>query len=245
MCGFKLNYMLNKIIFVFVFSFFQIYAQNNIEVIYKTSFNGSFLTGDNKNNEHLKALNEGLEEKIGTLGFQLIINNQKSLFKSIPEMEKDGETTGQKMAKIVVGYDVRYYTDLNKKKIIQELQITDKKSKVDLGFNTFNWTYENNEKIINGYKCYLAKTKYGTLDVYAWYCPALPYSFGPTEFCNLPGLILELQKGNVIYLASKILFSSTKSINFEISEFETISKETRDEISNKQREYIRSTLIKE
>jgi GLPGLI family protein len=217
--------------------FFQIlFSQKNIEVVYKTNFNGSFLSSENKKNDNLKNLNEGLEEKISTLEFQLLINDQKSLFKSIPEMEKDGETTGQKMAKIVVGYDNVYYTDLKVEKIIIEEPSLDTKNKVDLGFNTFKWEFLNETKEINGYKCYLAKTMFAHLTVFAWYCPQLPYSFGPMEFCNLPGLILELQKGNLIFQAEKIKFNSTINLDFDIKKIKTITKEERDILLKKQRE---------
>jgi GLPGLI family protein len=228
---------MKNILFILLFQI--LFSQKNIEVIYKTNFNGSFLSIENKKNDNLKNLNQGLEEKISTLKFQLIINDQKSLFKSIPEMEKDGETTGQKMAKIVVGYENKYYTDLEFKKIIIQEPSLDTNNQVDLGFNTFKWEFLNETKEINGYRCYLAKTMFSHLPVYAWYCPKLPYSFGPMEFCKVPGLILELQKGNLIFQAEKIIFNSTIKLDFDIKKIKTITKEEREIILKNQRESIR------
>lgn len=223
--------------FLFFLLFFQtLFSQSTIEVVYKSSFNGDFLSKENKDNPNLKTFNNGIENKISTLKFQLLINENKSLFKSIPEMEREGETTGEKMAKIVTGFENKYYTDLKLKKIIIDEVFADKNDKVDLGFDTYKWEFLNETKEINGYKCYLAKTKFAHLDVFAWYCPKLPYSFGPMEFSNLPGLVLELQKGNVIFQVEKITLDSKNKIDFDITKFQTITKEERDLYLKKQRE---------
>lgn len=227
-----------KVLF-FILFFQSIVAQNTVEVLYKTSFNGDFLSKENKESKESifkKNLFNGIESKISTLHFQLIVSENKSLFKSIPEMEKEGETTGEKMAKIVTEFDNKYYTDLKLKKIIIDELSIDKNNKVDLGFDSFKWEFLNETKEINGYKCYLAKTKYAHLDVFAWYCPKLPYSFGPMEFSNLPGLVLELQKGNVVFLAEKIIFDSKNKLDFDLTKFQTITKEERDIYLKKQRE---------
>lgn len=223
--------------FLFFLLFFQtLFSQKTIEVVYKSSFNGDFLSKENKDNPNLKTFNNGIENKISTLKFQLLINENKSLFKSIPEMERESETTGEKMAKIVTGFENKYYTDIKLKKIIIDEVFADKNDKVDLGFDTYKWEFLNETKEINGYKCYLAKTKFAHLDVFAWYCPKLPYSFGPMEFSNLPGLVLELQKGNVIFQVEKITLDSKNNMDFDITKFQTITKEQRDIYLKKQRE---------
>lgn len=229
---------MRNLFFILFFILFcqSVVSQNTIEIIYKTSFNGDFVSKENKESNHQKTFFNGIESKISTLQFQLIVSENKSLFKSIPEMEREGETTGEKMAKIVTEFENKYYTDLIlKKNIIEELQ-DDKKIKVDLGFDHYKWEFLNETKEINGYKCYLAKTKFAHLDVFAWYCPKLPYSFGPMDFNNLPGLVLELQKGNIIFLAEKIIFDSKNKIDFDITKFQTITKEERDLYLKKQRE---------
>lgn len=66
--------------------------------------------------------------------------------------------------------------------------------------------------MIQNFKCYKATTKIKfnngvgdfTRDVTAWYCPSLPFSFGPKGYSGLPGLILELQENNVVFGAKKI-----------------------------------------
>ena len=40
--------------------------------------------------------------------------------------------------------------------------------------------------------------------VIAWYCPEIPYKFGPAGYGGLPGMILELQEKNNVFGAIKI-----------------------------------------
>jgi hypothetical protein len=75
------------------------------------------------------------------------------------------------------------------------------------------WSFHNETKIIESFKCYKATTiiKFNNgvgdfqINVVAWYCPEIPYSFGPKGYI-LPGLILELQERNVVFGTKKITF---------------------------------------
>lgn len=80
-----------------------------------------------------------------------------------------------------------------------------------------NWVLTDETKKIDNYTCYKATTEYvvvnsrGTFKhpVIAWFCPELPYSFGPAGYDGLPGLILELQEWNNVFGAIKIEFKSS------------------------------------
>ena len=41
-----------------------------------------------------------------------------------------------------------------------------------------------------------------------WYCPSIPFNFGPKGYTGLPGLILELQVRNITWGATKIELSN-------------------------------------
>ena len=73
------------------------------------------------------------------------------------------------------------------------------------------WTLVNEIKTIDGYKCYKATTpkfnngkKFDSGIVTAWYTPEIPFSFGPTGYSGLPGLILELQNDKATFFVKKI-----------------------------------------
>jgi GLPGLI family protein len=79
-----------------------------------------------------------------------------------------------------------------------------------------NWILTNETKLIDNYLCYKATNiftvnngeKIFNHPVIAWYCPKLPYPYGPIGYGNLPGLILELQVRNVVYGAKSIQINS-------------------------------------
>lgn len=81
-----------------------------------------------------------------------------------------------------------------------------------------NWEITNESKLIGEYLCYKATTtkKVQKTDrevietVTAWFCPALPYSFGPSKYAGLPGLILELQEKNIVFVVKSIRLNNNE-----------------------------------
>jgi GLPGLI family protein len=71
--------------------------------------------------------------------------------------------------------------------------------------DTLKWKLTNETKTIDNYTCYKATSSYQidnglklyTNNVVAWYCPALPFQYGPKGFGGLPGLIFEIQDQRV------------------------------------------------
>lgn len=69
-----------------------------------------------------------------------------------------------------------------------------------------NWIMTSESKYIQNYLVYKASqtisynigAKQKSKTVIAWYCPELPFGFGPKGYGGLPGLIIELQDDNTI-----------------------------------------------
>ncbi|WP_396179184.1 GLPGLI family protein [Flavobacterium sp.] len=86
------------------------------------------------------------------------------------------------------------------------------------------WTLTNESKEIDGYLCYKAVNIDRVVNgssvfehpIIAWYCPKLPFSYGPIGYGNLPGLILQLQVRNVVYGVSKIDFDADNLPDYSI-----------------------------
>lgn len=81
------------------------------------------------------------------------------------------------------------------------------------GWHT-KWKITGDSKEISGYKCFKATRDDLSLDldrnnrkysVVAWFCPELPFPFGPIKYGGLPGLILELQTYTAVYGAKYIV----------------------------------------
>tara|TARA_R110000868_G_scaffold5985_4_gene34742 strand:- start:2732 stop:3445 length:714 start_codon:yes stop_codon:yes gene_type:complete len=65
----------------------------------------------------------------------------------------------------------------------------------------YNWILEDKSQTIAGYLCKKAKTErtlFGRKQyIIAWYCEDLPINDGPMDFNGLPGLILQIEIGNM------------------------------------------------
>ena len=80
------------------------------------------------------------------------------------------------------------------------------------GWHT-GWEITNESKEIAGYTCFKAvRDNLGVkrngiakrYPVVAWFCPELPFAFGPMKYGGLPGLILEVQTHLVLFGARSI-----------------------------------------
>lgn len=60
--------------------------------------------------------------------------------------------------------------------------------------------------------------------VIAWYAPEIPISNGPQTYGGLPGLILELHAGKIIYLCSEITLNPKKPIKIKVPKGKTITQ---------------------
>lgn len=107
------------------------------------------------------------------------------------------------------------------------------RDKIILDNNVFNWTFVNESKKIDNYICYKAIGKAKDLWddennseqlVEVWYCPELPYPFGPNMYQGLPGLVvLAIQNNEITYKLEKIEFNVPEKLPLNILEAETIN----------------------
>lgn len=144
------------------------------------------------------------------LSFELLFNKESAIFSS-----NDGLEVGSQdvfMSKISAGYmnEVFQYKDFSLCAVN--------------GFGNYllktdavkDWVLVNETKEIQGFLCFKATaSKKGAntgaiFPVIAWYCPKIPFSYGPNGYGNLPGLILELQVRNVVYGVKKIDLNLSK-----------------------------------
>lgn len=223
-------------IIIFLFCCLTANAQKNIkgEVIYK------YLVTENlKNNEKLdeasqkmyKRFTNYLNNNQSSISFQLSFNKSASYYKMIDVLEKEGDITFE-FASMMVGGDEEVYTSLESKdQIIVKEVLGDSYLIKDSLRN--DWVLTSESKVINNYTCFKAtrtiKNVKDNLEIMAWYCPELPYNFGPRGYAGLPGLILELTQKNITYKVESIrikpeskydIKKPTKGIKITHKEFE-------------------------
>ncbi|SHL48531.1 GLPGLI family protein [Flavobacterium xanthum] len=177
------------------------------------------------NNATLKSFLEKSIVDAKKLTFQLIITENGSKFYNEEILDSDIAINSQRFTLAMANY-VGIVFSLKEKLLFQ---------KEMLGENIYgeealksNWILTNETKLIDNYLCYKATNVFTVINgtkvfnhpVIAWYCPQLPYPYGPAGYGNLPGLILELQVRNAVYGAKSIHLNS--NLNFDIKSLEKL-----------------------
>lgn len=189
-----------------------------------------------KDNSMLRDLFNNAVENAKSQRFTLLVNNDGSKFFFNEALSLDGNIT---TTPLFANYDGITYTlngDLFTQAATLGTNIYVKKKQID------NWSITTETKLIDNYKCYKATNIYQVISpnkvfnhpVVAWFCPDLPYKYGPNGYNNLPGLILELQVRNCVYGVRKIDFNSEESFSVkEIQNIKVLSEKERDDIIEK------------
>jgi len=117
-----------------------------------------------------------------------------------------------------------FYKDLITKRYVNQKDLFGRKFIIQDELKTINWQKTDEVKTIGKYVCFKATAqisntnKYDddnqgeTITVVAWYTLDIPVAQGPGMYWGLPGLILEVQSEDVVYLCSKIELSQTDDI---------------------------------
>ena len=211
------------LILTFIFTFNSLYSQSG-QVFYEAISKKYPETKENKADAYIAEL-----ENTKIL-LELKFNNTVSYFTKANLRKGDEFNLGEEGLSILIGYEELYYN------LKDKLLFSDYGEFLIKTPSNHNWNISSESKKIDNYLCYKAtytesytardgKTKERVIT--AWFCPELPYPFGPLEFNGLPGLILELEKnGNKVVAKSIIL--SKKEIELKIPNKKTITKEEYD-----------------
>lgn len=206
--------ILYKIIYLLFLSSFYSFAQiNSCQITYGLIIaDDDLVSKDKKINDLFKKGQVGANK----LFFELNANNEESLFK-LKEKINDQESEMAQM--LTLATNVYYVTSKSDEKI---KQLNNHLGQYIINYtNKTEWKLTNESKYIDSHLCFKAtaeqvvtysKATY-THPIIAWYCPSIPFNFGPIGYNGLPGLILELQERFAIYGAKKI---DLKTVNIII-----------------------------
>lgn len=155
-----------------------------------------------------------MEDQARVIRPQLKFNNNSAVF----YMEGIVSVEAEMASMLYCNCDLPIYTDLSANKTYKESQagvISDAGEFIIEREILKNWTITNETKLIDTYKCIKAtQTIYSQEGmpqlVTAWFCPELSYPYGPNGFSGLPGLIVELQKDNVVFGLESLKYSDKK-----------------------------------
>jgi len=171
------------------------------------------------------------QENAKFLEFELIFNGTSSYFYKIDNLD-----VGENDLNFSLSFaNYRGKTFQDEKFNFSQIEYEGKKFLIKEERN-LSWEYTNETKWIDGYLCYKATTNYIVTNpvrefkhpVIAWYCPTLPYQYGPNGYGGLPGLIFQLQERNVIFGLTKI---NLENINNTIPVLEVGKAITKEQLS--------------
>lgn len=213
----------------FKISFFSLFflVSTNISfsqtVIIDYVFNSGYLNEKDsvQSNSKEESIYDNLNLKLlNSLKYQLVHSDNKSIFlssenSSIFQDVEDDVTMDLDNFKISKFTSV-VYKDFSQNKILQREYILDKQFIIDDSLNSYKWIFLDEEKIINGIKCKLARSVdvFGT-NIHAWFSLDFPIPNGPSIYHGLPGLIIQIESEKFsFYLTSIKIVKSKTDISF-------------------------------
>ncbi|WP_055436297.1 GLPGLI family protein [Lacinutrix algicola] len=158
-----------------------------------------------------------IDEILETFVFKLQANETESLFRLEENLQIKEEFNYNLAKALIVDGDNEYYTSKVSKRAITQKKFADNFFIIETELNGYNWKITKQTKKIKNYTCYKAtriiqqtlhkKQQIIDVEVVAWFCSEINYSFGPIGNYGLPGLILELNIGNLNFYVKKIEFN--------------------------------------
>jgi GLPGLI family protein len=155
-----------------------------------------------------------------------------------------------------------YYKNIQEKRFVNQTEIMGKRFLVKDSLPDYSWELSSETKNIGNYTCYKAtyskevenknitfkdgdsveSIKKETIVTTAWYTPQIPVSNGPETYQGLPGLILEINDGKMVFVCTEIILNSSEKNNIleptkgkmvSQNKFIKIQKEKSDELMEK------------
>lgn len=156
---------------------------------------------------------ESADKLVERIKIELVFNDSISVFKL--EDGFNSSSYEEKIAVVKAGLSVPRFMDLKQNKSFFNNKgnpIVGEKEFLIYDNLDFDWKILNEEKLINNLRVIkaigTANKEQKNVTVTAWFAPELPYRFGPYGIGNLPGLILEMQIGNIQYVAREIILKN-------------------------------------
>lgn len=204
----------------------------------------------NMNDEMQKQIQEQLRKQFQQ-EYTLTFNKNESIYKQNEKLDAPSPIASSGFSiKISQGSDVMY-------KNVKENRYTNKTEtygKLFLIKDTLSnrkWELVNETKNIGDYTCFKAifKDDYTTQTITedgkveevtkertttVWYTPQIPVNNGPSDFYGLPGLILEVNEGDLTLVCTKIVINPKEAVKIiEPTKGKEVSQAKYDEIMDK------------
>ena len=197
--------------FLILFFGFSLNAQS-LEVVYGVSTELSLTKEQlekipSQIREHYKQSFKNLKH----IKYRLQINDHESLFKMQESMDNEA-LSGFAFTRIMAGFSGTYYSNDLEDICLNQTNAFGRDFIISSKMSSMKWQLSKEQKTIKGFKVYKAtgfetiKNNSGEheISIIAWYTPEINLAFGPANYGNLPGLILELERNKKTYTVESI-----------------------------------------
>lgn len=173
--------------------------------------------------------------------YDLHFNKNELLFKEKEKLAAPGNSMFENASVSSFGGIGILYQNLKENLEIHQSEILGKMFLVSDTLQKHEWTLEKETKNIGEYVCFKATLTTVLEDketgenkesvVTAWYTPQIPVAGGPSGHGGLPGLILEVQSGDVTYLCNQIVLNPKAGVTIAPpNKGKAVSKDEFEEI---------------
>lgn len=204
--------------------------------------------------------------------FVLNFNKYESLYLQEEKLEAPKPNSSMNVVVFKGNTDGKKYKNVKEKIQISEEDVFGKEFLIVDSLKVWNWKLESETKKIGNYICYKAvavipvseedrkqyeenknnkgngKTQFITIVepkeqiITVWYTPEIPVSQGPDQYWGLPGLILEANDGQTVFLCSKITLNSKEKTEIKRpNKGKKVNQKEYDRIVEKQMENIKDS----
>lgn len=187
------------------------------------------------NSEMQKQIHEMMRKQFQK-EYTLRFNKSASVYKEEESLGAPQPASGMQIMVAGSGASDILYKNTKDEKFVAQRDMLGKMFLVKDTLTHYNWKLANETKKIGNYNCYKAtmtrtqeiirevrvnddeeKSKPETkeIEVVVWYTPEIPVNNGPSNYWGLPGLIMEVNDGDLRILCNKIVLNPNKKIEIE------------------------------
>ena len=142
---------------------------------------------------------------------ELFFNSERSRYFVKPILGKENDLP-YKVARIMAGNE--WFTNRNEQTKIERIRTMGEIFNVKRPNEKYDWTISNESKMIGDFKTFKATASFTEKNnftnktedflIKAWFCPDIPFPYGPKGVDGLPGLVLEANFGSISIRANGI-----------------------------------------
>jgi GLPGLI family protein len=192
--------------------------------------------------------------------YTLEFNRNESIYKRVEKLDTPAPPSSSGIIiKLSQGSDI-LYRNIKENRYANKTEISGKIFLIKDTLNVKKWELTNETKYIGEYACFKAVfeeeyetktiTEEGKLEdvmkqriTSVWYTPQIPVNNGPGDYFGLPGLILEVNDGELTLICSKIVLNPDESFEIKApTKGKEVSQKEFDKIQEKKNKEMMETF---